>query len=65
MLIEINKRLCKKCNVIKDRISGGKFDKKNKRWVDKDGKCWNGSVCPTCHKGKVRDNMRKLRTVSI
>lgn len=60
--VEANLRLCKVCNEKKIRILDGKFDAINKRWVDSTGKCWNGNVCPDCHKNRAKHNMRKLRS---
>jgi len=52
---ESNKRICKTCNKIKERISAGKFpNNKDKRYVDENGKQWTGSVCPDCLKDKSK-----------
>lgn len=60
--MEKNKRLCKQCNLLKDRIETGKYpDGKNKRYSDETGKLWNGSVCPVCNKSRSHENMKKLR----
>lgn len=42
---EIN---CKVCGVLKTRILAGKW-KKDKKWVDEQGRSFNGKVCPDCH----------------
>lgn len=60
-MIESNKRICKICLQIKDRIQSGKFDEKNKRWVDETGKLWNGSKCPECTKNVSKEKMRLKR----
>lgn len=60
--MEINKRKCKICLELKDRILVGKFDHKNKKYQDNTGKTWNGNVCPSCHKERVKNNMKKLRS---
>lgn len=59
--IEVQKKVCKVCLVLKERIYDGMFDKKNKRWIGRDGKLWSGHVCPPCQAEKVKENMRKLR----
>lgn len=60
-MVEQNFRQCKQCGVIKNRISSGMFDEKNKKWVDEDNGTWNGKVCPTCHRANVRQNMKIRR----
>lgn len=52
---------CRKCGQIKTRILEGKFDDKNKRYLDENGFLWNGRTCPDCHKANVRERMAKLR----
>ncbi len=52
--MEINKTLCKKCGKVKDRISAGKFNSKDKKWVDEFGKAWNGKVCSICNLERVK-----------
>lgn len=60
--METNKRLCKLCNILKDRIETGKYpDGKNKKHVDESGKLWNGSVCGVCNVKRAHNNMKKLR----
>jgi len=60
--METNKRLCKLCGILKDRIETGKYpDNKNKKHVDESGKLWNGSVCGTCNVKRSHENMKKLR----
>ena len=59
---EINKRHCKKCGELKNRILDGKFpDSKNKRFKDDTGKLWNGNVCPQCQVSKTKEGIRQLR----
>jgi len=60
---EQNLRKCNKCNQLKQRILTGKFDDKNKKYQDESGKTWAGSVCPPCHKERMRINMKVLRTL--
>lgn len=63
MSLESNKRTCKVCLLLKSRISDGKFNKRDKRWIDESGKLWNGSVCPICNKQRARENMKRLRSI--
>lgn len=58
---ETNKRQCKICKDLKDRTLQGKFNEKDKKWVDPEGKLWNGSVCPPCNRDRVKNLMKKLR----
>lgn len=61
---EANKRLCKKCKLLIDRISDGKFTNgRDKRWVDATGKLWNGSMCPACNTERAKETMRKMRSL--
>lgn len=62
---ESNKRICKICQVLQDRITAGKFNHKDKKFVDANGKLWNGSVCPKCVVATSRERMRKLRSLGI
>ncbi len=64
MILEVNKKLCKLCNEVKTHILVGKFDERNKKYTDETGSYWNGRVCPTCNRGRVRENMRKKREAS-
>jgi hypothetical protein len=52
---------CRLCEQIKLRRFVGKFDDKNKKYVDDQGKLWNGRVCPQCHSDRSRSNMKRLR----
>lgn len=60
--MEINKSICKICNKVKDRIEAGKFNSKDKKWVDEEGKVWNGRVCNFCTKERVKNHMKNKRT---
>jgi Zn finger protein HypA/HybF involved in hydrogenase expression len=56
---------CKICNRSKQRIRDGRFKKKggeSPRWVNSDGKLWNGLVCPRCHSNQaaVRQANKRL-----
>jgi hypothetical protein len=60
--MEINKRLCKCCGQLRQRIEDGKYPNgKNKKWRDEDGKLWSGSVCGQCNNGRAKEVMRKAR----
>lgn len=62
---EMNLRKCKTCNQLKQRILVGNFNPLNKKYEDEHGSLWNGSTCPSCHKEKAKENMRKLRQKGI
>ncbi len=49
------------CEKLKVRKHDGSFDGKNKRFVDADGKLWNGRICPDCHKDKVKTRLKLKR----
>jgi hypothetical protein len=60
--MESDKRVCKLCNLLKDRILIGKYpDNKNKKYTDDLGKLWNGSVCGSCNVKRSHENMKKIR----
>lgn len=61
--MESDQRVCKKCNQPKTRILVGKFDHKNKRYNDENGKAWRGSVCPSCHKEDIKSRMQAMRVL--
>lgn len=56
---EYQLRRCKVCNKVKKRTHVGMYDAKNKKWVQEDGKDWNGHVCGDCHCKKVLDRKMK------
>jgi len=59
---EVNKRICKGCKLIKDRISDGTFkNTKNRKWRDESGGLWNGSVCSVCNTNRLKDHMKSKR----
>ena len=53
--------ICKVCEQPKVAILAGTFDGKNKKWVDEEGRMFNGRRCPTCHADKTKNGMQKLR----
>lgn len=59
---EIQQKVCKDCQQLKDRIQYGTYkNPKHKRWIDNQGKQWNGHICPDCQKLRTQVNMKKLR----
>jgi len=59
---ESNLRKCKKCQALKLRILDGKYyNGRDKRWLDEEGKIWNGSTCPPCNVERARLTMKRLR----
>jgi len=64
--MEQNKRICKSCKVIKDRIADGNYpNPKNKKWRDADGGLWNGSECHPCMKLRLKEHMKSKRTKGV
>ena len=63
MFKEADKRICKVCGVLKERILVGKYNNKDKKYVDLEGSCWNGRLCPLCNRLRMQSNMQKLRTI--
>lgn len=57
----VETKQCKVCNEYKIRVLDGKFNKKDKRWRDGDGRMWNGLVCPPCHSRRSADRLAKKR----
>lgn len=54
---------CKQCGEFKNRLLAGKYpDGKNNKWVDDQGRQFNGNVCPECHSKMVyeRKRLKKL-----
>ena len=62
-MTESNKRVCKNCSELKVRTEAGKFNKKDKKWVDENGKLWNGSLCPSCVVVKNRMRWREANAI--
>lgn len=59
--MESNQRHCKDCKTLKTRIEDGKFNDKDKRFIDEHKKLWNGNVCPDCVVKQSRKRMKYLR----
>lgn len=50
---------CKQCGQSKKRINSGKYSNgKDIKWLDENGKQFNGLVCPDCHRNKVKNRKR-------
>lgn len=46
---EKNQVICKICKELKTKIQDGTYPNgKNKKWVDTEGKLWNGRICGQC-----------------
>jgi len=58
---ETNIRICKVCRIPKQRISAGKYNAKDKKYVDETGKTWNGSTCSQCSSARLKNYMRSKR----
>lgn len=65
MTQEISQIICKVCKQIKSRLQAGKFDEKNKKWVDEKGKLFNGKVCPDCHRDKMKEQVKAKRANGV
>lgn len=63
--METNKTICKTCGQIKDRIEAGKYNSKDRKWVDESNKSWNGKNCPPCNSLRVKELMRNKRSVKV
>jgi hypothetical protein len=61
ILKEENYHTCKVCLKLKKRTQDGKFNEKDKRWMDEDGLLWSGKVCGSCNRDRARETMRKAR----
>lgn len=59
----MDKSICHSCHQLKVRMQDGYFGmSKNKRFIDENGKLWNGrKCCPDCHKNKSRVTMKTSR----
>lgn len=47
-------RICKRCGIIQEKIQYGKYNAKDKRWRDVNGGLWSGSLCPECHRERMK-----------
>lgn len=57
----VNTATCKKCGATGLKITQGKYNFKNAKYVDSEGKAWNGRVCPKCHRENMRERMKGKR----
>ena len=58
-----NKKICKSCGQEKIRNLVGKFNSKDKKYHDENGKTWNGHVCPSCHKENIKMKIKLSRAL--
>lgn len=55
-------RVCKVCSVEHERIRAGMFPNgKDPRFVNKEGREWNGNVCPDCHNTGLKQSQKLKR----
>ena len=59
---EINLCTCRNCQKIKIRQQDGKYNGKDKRWIDQNGRKWNGRKCPECQAETMRSRMKVKRS---
>jgi len=58
----MDKRICKTCKIIKDRIPDGLFKAgKLKKFRDAEGGLWNGSECHNCMQIRLKEHMKSKR----
>ena len=58
----MDKRICKSCKVIKDRIPDGVYKNgKNKKFRDNDNLLWSGSTCGVCNQIRLKEHMKSKR----
>lgn len=63
--MEQNLRICKVCKKLKERIESGKYNLKDKKYVDDTGKVWMGSTCPSCNTERLKNHMRTKRVKPV
>lgn len=63
-MIETNMRKCKVCQRMVVRTLCGKFNVKDKRYIDNNGKQWMGNTCPKCNLIRSRLNMKRKRSTN-
>jgi hypothetical protein len=62
-MVEVNDRVCKVCNVKKQRIFDGKYpNSRDKKWRDETGLLWSGNVCGSCNRDRAKNVMKKARS---
>jgi hypothetical protein len=66
MSTESSKIVCRICGVTKTRYLDGRYaNKKDKRWVDKDGVQFNGLMCSTCNRERVAKAKREKHQLKL
>ena len=55
--------ICKTCK--EDKIKEPVIRKETTRFVDQNGKLWNGKVCPDCYRKYNRERMKLARQNKI
>lgn len=56
-------KACKVCGIVKERTKEGVFgDGESPRWLDPKGDQWNGKMCPSCNRDRVRKYMKTKRS---
>lgn len=59
---EENEVICKVCGQLKKKIEAGKYPKgKTKKYVNEQGKLWNGKMCPDCNVARAKKTMQAVR----
>lgn len=62
----MDKRICKTCKVIKERIPDGNYpNPKNKKFRDESGSLWSGNICGPCNTLRLKEHMKSKRTKGV
>lgn len=61
---ESNMRACKICKQLKIRTLVGRYNHKDKKFVDETGAAWMGNTCPPCNRERVKNKMKEKRSLS-
>lgn len=57
---------CRKCQEPKVRNQAGTYpNKRDKIFVDANGKKWNGRQCPDCQRSKMNSHMKAKRNKDV
>lgn len=64
-MLESNLRICKVCKLLKQRIEAGKYNIKDKKYTDENGKAWMGSTCYECNKNRLKTHMQMKRSKNV
>lgn len=60
---EFSELICKGCLLLKKRFLDGNYpNKKDRRWVDENGRQWSGNYCSICHAENVAKRKRDKKT---